>query len=90
MAHQPPAPIGLYEPFATSRNLVAVSAISSVEDGAMITGQVGFTLDANDCDRGRPMTIEERLFSALYAFSVMTVAAFVIGLAGLWLLASLA
>ena len=36
------------------------------------------------------MTIEERMFSALYAFTAMTVATFAISLASLLLLVSLA
>src|SRR5262245_10302319 len=45
MPDQPPAPVGLYEPFAVAGNLVAVSAISSATDGVLITGQVGSEID---------------------------------------------
>jgi enamine deaminase RidA (YjgF/YER057c/UK114 family) len=43
----PPEPVGLYEPFTRSGELVFLSAISSARDGAMITGKVGreLTLD---------------------------------------------
>jgi enamine deaminase RidA (YjgF/YER057c/UK114 family) len=45
MAHIPPAPVGLYEPFIAARGLVAFSAISSAEAGELITGQVGHEID---------------------------------------------
>jgi enamine deaminase RidA (YjgF/YER057c/UK114 family) len=45
MRHQAPEPVGLYEPFAVHGQLVALSAISSAEDGVMITGKVGRDLD---------------------------------------------
>jgi len=40
----PPEPIGLYEPFARSGSLVAVSAISPTRGGEAMTGKVGATL----------------------------------------------
>ena len=45
MAHVPPAPVGLYEPFVVAERLVAFSAISSAENGELITGQVGREID---------------------------------------------
>jgi len=45
MEHKPPGPVGLYEPFAIGAGLVALSAISSAEDGELITGKVGRDLD---------------------------------------------
>ncbi|HEX6741355.1 MAG TPA: RidA family protein [Sphingomicrobium sp.] len=44
----PPAPVGLYEPFTRSGELVFLSAISSARDGAMITGKVGRDLTLDD------------------------------------------
>ena len=44
-SHRPPGPVGLYEPYVLSGDLLAVSAISSAQDGAMITGKVGADLD---------------------------------------------
>ena len=44
----PPEPVGVYEPFARSGDLVFVSAISSARDGAMITGKVGRDLSFED------------------------------------------
>ena len=40
-----PAPVGLYEPFTRFGDLVALSAISSAKDGALMTGKVGRDLD---------------------------------------------
>lgn len=37
----PPDPVGLYEPYTRSGELVFLSAISSARDGTMITGKVG-------------------------------------------------
>ena len=45
MEHEAPGPVGLYEPFAIGAGLVALSAISSAEDGELITGKVGRDLD---------------------------------------------
>ena len=45
MAANPPDPVGLYEPYAASGKLVALSAISSARDGQLITGKVGRELD---------------------------------------------
>lgn len=45
MSHNPPAPVGHYEPFAIGAGLIAVSAISSAEDAELITGKVGRDLD---------------------------------------------
>lgn len=41
----PPDPVGLYEPFAHSGGLLALSAISSSRDGQLVTGKVGRDLD---------------------------------------------
>jgi enamine deaminase RidA (YjgF/YER057c/UK114 family) len=38
---KPPQPVGLYEPFTRSADLVFLSAISSARNGSMITGKVG-------------------------------------------------
>ena len=45
MGHVPPAPVGLYEHFVAADGLVAFSAISSAENGELITGQVGREID---------------------------------------------
>ena len=45
MEHEAPGPVGLYEPFAIGAGLVALSAISSAEDGELITGKVGRDID---------------------------------------------
>jgi len=45
MPHEAPTPVGLYEPFAIAGDLVALSAISSAENGELITGQVGSQID---------------------------------------------
>ena len=37
----PPDPVGLYQPYTRSGELVFLSAISSARDGTMITGKVG-------------------------------------------------
>jgi enamine deaminase RidA (YjgF/YER057c/UK114 family) len=37
----PPDPVGLYEPYTRSGELLFLSAISSAHDGSMITGKVG-------------------------------------------------
>jgi enamine deaminase RidA (YjgF/YER057c/UK114 family) len=51
---EPPAPVGLYEPFTRSGNLVFVSAISSARDGELITGKVGRDLTFEDgCEAAR-------------------------------------
>lgn len=44
----PPEPVGLYEPFVRSGDLVFLSAISSSREGAMITGKVGRDLTLED------------------------------------------
>ena len=44
----PPEPVGVYEPFTRSGDLVFVSAISSARDGAMITGKVGRDVSFED------------------------------------------
>jgi enamine deaminase RidA (YjgF/YER057c/UK114 family) len=43
-----PAPVGLYEPFTRFGDLVALSAISSAKDGALVTGKVGRDLDLEE------------------------------------------
>ncbi len=43
--HQPPDPVGLYEPFRQHGRFVALSAISSARDGQLITGKVGREID---------------------------------------------
>lgn len=40
-----PAPVGLYEPFTRFGDVVALSAISSARDGALVTGKIGRDLD---------------------------------------------
>lgn len=42
---RPPDPVGLYEPYTRFGNLLAISAISSARDGALITGKVGKDLE---------------------------------------------
>jgi enamine deaminase RidA (YjgF/YER057c/UK114 family) len=50
----PPDPVGLYEPFTRSGELVFLSAISSARDGAMITGKVGRDLTFEEgCEAAR-------------------------------------
>jgi len=44
MEHVPPNPVGLYEPF-TNHGGMFLSAISSAEDGQLITGKVGADVD---------------------------------------------
>ena len=43
MSH--PEPVGLYEPFVRVGELVAISAISTAQDGVLVTGKVGRDLD---------------------------------------------
>ncbi|MCF2515823.1 RidA family protein [Sphingomonas sp. G124] len=43
--HIPPDPVGLYQPFTRSGDLVAISAISSAHEGALVTGKIGRDLD---------------------------------------------
>ena len=45
MEHEAPDPVGLYEPYVANGSIVALSAISSAEDGQLITGKVGRDLD---------------------------------------------
>jgi enamine deaminase RidA (YjgF/YER057c/UK114 family) len=45
MDHRAPDPVGLYEPFVAAGPLVAISAISSAQDGKLITGTVGREVD---------------------------------------------
>ena len=45
MEHVPPNPVGLYEPFTNHGGIVFLSAISSAEDGQLITGKVGAGVD---------------------------------------------
>jgi enamine deaminase RidA (YjgF/YER057c/UK114 family) len=42
---KPPDPVGLYEPYTQHGRIIALSAISSARDGALITGKVGKDLD---------------------------------------------
>ena len=50
----PPAPVGLYAPFVQIGDLVALSAISSARDGALVTGKVGRDLDLEaGCEAAR-------------------------------------
>ena len=42
---KPPDPVGLYEPWRQLGRLVALSAISSAQDGELITGKVGRDVD---------------------------------------------
>ena len=41
----PPEPVGLYAPYVRIGDLVALSAISSARNGALVTGKVGRDLD---------------------------------------------
>jgi enamine deaminase RidA (YjgF/YER057c/UK114 family) len=43
--HQPPDPVGLYEPYRRHGRLIALSAISSAQDGTLIIGKVGRDID---------------------------------------------
>jgi enamine deaminase RidA (YjgF/YER057c/UK114 family) len=43
--HQPPDPVGLYEPYRRQGRLIALSAISSAQDGTLIIGKVGRDID---------------------------------------------
>jgi len=45
MERKAPGPVGFYEPFVTGAGLVAISAISSAENGELMTGKVGRDLD---------------------------------------------
>lgn len=45
MIGQPPDPVGLYEPYSQSGRMIAISAISSAQDGQLITGKVGRDVD---------------------------------------------
>jgi len=45
MEHKAPGPVGLYEPFVIGAGLVALSAISSAENGELVTGKIGRDLD---------------------------------------------
>jgi enamine deaminase RidA (YjgF/YER057c/UK114 family) len=40
-----PSPIGHYEPFALSNNIIALSAISSARNGELIVGKIGRDLE---------------------------------------------
>jgi enamine deaminase RidA (YjgF/YER057c/UK114 family) len=42
---QPPEPVGRYEHYRTGAGLIALSAISSAQDGELITGKVGRDVD---------------------------------------------
>ena len=65
---RPPEPVGLYEPFTRSGDLVFLSAISSARDGHMITGKVGHDLSL---DEGR----EAARRAADNLLAVLTIAA---------------
>lgn len=43
MSH--PEPVGLYEPYVRAGALVALSAISTAQDGVLVTGKLGRELD---------------------------------------------
>lgn len=45
MTNQPPDPVGIYEPFRKHGRLIALSAISSAQDGQLIVGKVGRDID---------------------------------------------
>ncbi|MDB5469049.1 MAG: endoribonuclease [Caulobacter sp.] len=44
-AHEPPEPVGLYQPFVRSGRVLALSAISSARNGELVTGKLGRDLD---------------------------------------------
>ena len=60
----PPAPVGLYEPFVRFGDFVALSAISSARDGAMVTGKVGRDLDL-EAGRAAARRAAENLLAVL-------------------------
>ena len=59
--HEPPDPVGLYEPFVASGKLVALSAISSARHGRLITGKVGRDLDLAEGQRAARQAAENLL-----------------------------
>lgn len=62
--HQPPDPVGLYEPHRQSGRVVALSAISSARDGELITGKVGREIDLKAA-RGAARRAAENLLAVL-------------------------
>jgi enamine deaminase RidA (YjgF/YER057c/UK114 family) len=59
-----PEPVGLYEPWVRVGDLVALSAISSARDGALVTGKVGRDLDL-EAGRAAARRAAENLLSVL-------------------------
>ncbi|HKR25389.1 MAG TPA: RidA family protein [Allosphingosinicella sp.] len=59
-----PEPVGLYEPYVRVGDLVALSAISSARDGALVTGKVGRDLDL-EAGREAARRAAENLLSVL-------------------------
>lgn len=59
-----PEPVGLYEPYVRVGSLVALSAISSARDGALVTGKVGRDLDL-EAGREAARRAAENLLSVL-------------------------
>ena len=64
MAANPPDPVGLYEPYASSGKLVVLSAISSARDDQLITGKVGRDLDLEG-GRAAARRAAENLYAVL-------------------------
>jgi enamine deaminase RidA (YjgF/YER057c/UK114 family) len=62
--HEPPAPVGLYEPFISSGRLIALSAISSARGGRLVTGKVGRDLDL-EAGRAAARNAAENLLAVL-------------------------
>lgn len=62
MSH--PEPVGLYEPYVRTGQLVALSAISTAKDGVLVTGKVGRDLDLAAA-QGAARRAAENLLSVL-------------------------
>jgi len=64
--HQPPEPVGLYQPYCRHDRLIALSAISSAKDGRLITGKVGRDIDL-DTAREAARRAAANLLAVLFA-----------------------